>query len=339
MPRQTVFFGIKVGSRLYRTHGVRSNGNFCVLPYMNDADASAKSSLRAARGCQRIDLLADAYLTGKMSYDGLLQTVSEKRIVNIPAASMHVLASDAAGRILLIEPEISSLEIHDRFAVISNFPTQKPVPDLSPAYYGKDRYDKAVKALQQSGADFCVADALELLRQVRQEGERATRVSFVYSERENAVYYACNSDFFKYSEAYVPAVSADVPCSAAAQQKQYNADRQQGKPQDQNDPHVFRVKLERLHAPFRRLRFVKDFDLLPVVNAVVLLRFGCNPFFIGLAVHLIGHIELIRPSLLGLSAGLVCHRRHDAFRPRRIRSILHPLYECRNQQYNAGNAK
>lgn len=45
------------------------------------------------------------------------------------------------------------------------------------------------------GAHFTVSDALAVLRAVRQEGIWATRVSFVYSAREHAVYYVQNNEF------------------------------------------------------------------------------------------------------------------------------------------------
>ena len=49
--------------------------------------------------------------------------------------------------------------------------------------------------LRNSTDDFSVQDGLHLLREVKQEGNWATRVSFVYSANENAVYYALERNF------------------------------------------------------------------------------------------------------------------------------------------------
>ena len=53
-----------------------------------------------------------------------------------------------------------------------------------------DRYDAALSILRESGDDFSARDALKLLDAVKQTGHWGTRVSFVYSGNENAVYYA-----------------------------------------------------------------------------------------------------------------------------------------------------
>ena len=62
-------------------------------------------------------------------------------------------------------------------------------------YYGKDRYDTALSVLRHSGDDFSVQDGLRLLDAVKQTGQWGTRVSFVYSGNEQAVYYALEHDF------------------------------------------------------------------------------------------------------------------------------------------------
>ena len=49
--------------------------------------------------------------------------------------------------------------------------------------------------LRASGDDFSVRDGLALLDAVKQTGRWGTRVTFVYSANENAVYYATEHDF------------------------------------------------------------------------------------------------------------------------------------------------
>ena len=60
---------------------------------------------------------------------------------------------------------------------------------------GDDRYERALKRLEQCSSDFSISDAFHLLYDVRQEGVWATRVSFVYSAKEQTVYYTENNQF------------------------------------------------------------------------------------------------------------------------------------------------
>lgn len=58
---------------------------------------------------------------------------------------------------------------------------------------GDDRYERALQLLDKCQHHFSVSDAFALLHAVRQEGKWATRVSFVYSAKEQTVYYAENN--------------------------------------------------------------------------------------------------------------------------------------------------
>lgn len=182
--------GIRVGSTLYYTHGVNSDGHFGNLPYMN-GDGRIRSD---GKGRERIDQLTDRYIRNKYSFDDVLNAVRTKNVVNIPNGSMHSLLADADGRCLLVEAGYGYKEIEDSFAVITNFPLLDPPTDDSP-FYGRKRFEAANALLSADGEGFSAADGLELLRAVKQEGQWATRLSFVYSVRERCVYYALDGDF------------------------------------------------------------------------------------------------------------------------------------------------
>ena len=62
-------------------------------------------------------------------------------------------------------------------------------------YYGKDRYDIAMGCLKNSTDEFSVTDGFSILNKVKQVGNWATRVSFVYSRNENSVYYCIDGEF------------------------------------------------------------------------------------------------------------------------------------------------
>ena len=183
--------GIKVGSTLYYTHGVNRHGRFSDLPYMNGEDIPAEKGKKR----ERIDLLTNRYLRGQYSFDDVYKIVRDKALVNVPGGSMHSLIGDENGRALLVEPGYGFREITGDHAVISNFPILATLSDYDNPFYGKDRYDKAKEILEKSPASFSAMDGMKLLENVKQEGPWGTKVSFVYSKNENAVYYCLNGNF------------------------------------------------------------------------------------------------------------------------------------------------
>lgn len=182
---------IKVGSTSYCTHGVNNKGQFANLPYMNGAEGS----LGVGQNRYRLDLLVDRYIKGILLYDDVVKTVRLKTIVNLPNNSMHSLFGDKDGHILLVEPGLGFKEYKENFAVVSNFPLLVLPESFDNQFYGKDRYDKAVDVLSNSGKSFSVSEALSLLESVKQTGQWGTRLSFVYSKNENTVYYCEDGNF------------------------------------------------------------------------------------------------------------------------------------------------
>lgn len=183
--------GIKVGGTLYFTHGVNKEGNFGNVPYMNDYE---HGKYKVIKNKERIDLLTDRFIRNKYSYGDVLNIVKTKTIVNVPRNSMHSLLATKDGNVLLVEPEYGYKEIADSFAVITNFPLLCKVEKYEP-FFGKERYDTAERILSSADEDFSAIDGLNLLKAVKQDGQWATRVSFVYSANENCVYYVQNCDF------------------------------------------------------------------------------------------------------------------------------------------------
>lgn len=185
---------VTVGSTKYLVHGVGSRGQFGNTPYMNGEPQPVPKGARR----ERIDLLSDRYIRGKYSFADVEEILRTKTVVNVPAATMHSLLGNGSGDLLIVEPGYGQRRVEERFAVLTNFPVLTELPDYSCPFYGRDRYDKATAALSaaaSSGADFTVADALNVLRSTKQEGQWATRASFVWSRNENAVYYCTDGDF------------------------------------------------------------------------------------------------------------------------------------------------
>lgn len=181
--------GIKVGNTLYYTHGVNRTGAFGNLPYMNGSNMPVPSGMKK----ERIDLLIDRYIRGKYSYEDVDRILSEKSVVNAKGLSMHSLIGSPDGDMTIVEPGYGIKKISGNHAVLSNFPVLADLTDYSNPFYGKDRYDIAESYLEKAN-DLNVREALDLLYSLRQDGQWGTRVSFVYSRNENAVYYFLDGD-------------------------------------------------------------------------------------------------------------------------------------------------
>ena len=185
-----------------RIHGVNRKGQF-VSQLNNMRFAKAPFEI----GADRVPLyhLVDAFIRGKYALTEVERLAREKKVVNLPAGvvgipdmAMHALMCDAAGRILVVEPGNGVAALTGKYAVMTNFAVPELPADFTPenfGFYGKDRYDKALSVLRASGDDFSVRDGLALLDAVKQTGRWGTRVTFVYSANENAVYYTTEHDF------------------------------------------------------------------------------------------------------------------------------------------------
>lgn len=185
--RDCFFAGLRMGSTTYRIHGVNAAGRFAVLPYMNGAPETMQYRGRAYT---RIDLINHKLLSGKLDGDALDTLLNVKQPVNVPNTSMHALYADPTGRITLVEPKLGIRRYGERHAVIANYPLLTVPDDLTEnPFYGTERYHAVENALTRFGEGLTVQNALDTLLAVRQTGQWATRLTFVYAHSENAVYY------------------------------------------------------------------------------------------------------------------------------------------------------
>ena len=173
-------------------HGVHRNGNAGTLLYVHGNPAGAWED---GSGCMTIADLTEGFIRGRISFDQALDLVRTKKIVYAPDATMQAMLSDRQGRTLVIEPGIGWREDGGRCSLMTNSSILAPESTRPFLVAGDDRYERAARLLSHYGAHFTVSDALAVLRAVRQKGIWATRVSFVYSAREHAVYYVQNNEF------------------------------------------------------------------------------------------------------------------------------------------------
>lgn len=192
--------GIENGIR--KIEGVSRDGHFGVQLGNQD---SRKAPFSLAPGCLPIDAMIDDYLSGRTDWDESLVRASLREITNqpvfpgiTPEFPMHAMMADRNGRVLIVEPGTGWAVIREKYAVMTNFELLEVPADMRDerfGYFGRDRYDRAAAALRESNESFSPEDALRILESVKTAGNFATRFSFVYSNRENRVYYVENGDF------------------------------------------------------------------------------------------------------------------------------------------------
>lgn len=173
-------------------HGVNRNGNVGTLLYVH---GNPDGAYRDSQNCMTIADLTERFIKAQLSFDEVLQIVKSKNITYAPDATMQAMLSDVYGRVLIIEPGIGYREEQKRYSLITNYSLMKPESTKNFIVQGDDRYERALRFLDRCENSFSVSDAFSLLHSVRQEGAWATRVSFVYSAKEQSVYYTENNHF------------------------------------------------------------------------------------------------------------------------------------------------
>ncbi|MBO2516874.1 MAG: hypothetical protein CW338_06285 [Clostridiales bacterium] len=192
--------GVENGIRKFE--GVDREGHFAV--HLGSQD-NRKASFDLRGGTYPLDDLVDRYISGKRSFDDCFSIAAENDLTNVPAVPdvtpgfrMHALFADRRGRVMIAEPGTGVALIREKYAVLSNFDLLE-VPenmcDERAGYFGKDRYDRALRTLRNSTDDFDARDGLRLLESVKQGGRFATRFSFVYSNSSRTVFYVLDGNF------------------------------------------------------------------------------------------------------------------------------------------------
>ena len=173
-------------------HGVNRNGNVGTLLYVH---GNLSGTYQDSKDCITIADLVEKFIQAEVSFDDVLQILKERKIVYAADATMQAMLSDKHGRTLVVEPGIGWREDEGRYSLITNYSILAPESTRPFVMPEDDRYEKASKMLNIYGNHFTVNNAFSILQAVCQEGIWATRVSFVYSAEENAVYYVQNNNF------------------------------------------------------------------------------------------------------------------------------------------------
>ena len=208
------YIGIKMPDGDYHSfHGINKNGNVGTLLYVN---GNEKGKYIADQKCCTISELTEKFIKGAITFDDALNIVQNSKIVYAPDATMQAMLSDKNGRVLIIEPGLGYRFEQAKYSLITNYSILSPETTKPYIVSGDDRFERADEQLKKSGDDFSVTEPFNILKSVKQEGLWATRVSFVYSIRENKVYYVLNNDF-KHIKKYQ--FQKDRECSSISKKK------------------------------------------------------------------------------------------------------------------------
>lgn len=183
---------LRPDGKFHSYHGVNKNGNVGTLLYVH---GNTEGEYKCGSDYMTIADLTEKFIQAKLSFDDVLQILKTKKITYAHDATMQTMLSDISGRVLIIEPGIGYKKEKKKYSLITNYSLIKPKSTKKFIVPGDDRYECALKILEQCKNNFSISDAFSLLKKVHQEGIWATRVSFVYSANEQAVYYTENNQF------------------------------------------------------------------------------------------------------------------------------------------------
>lgn len=196
--KERFYIGIKMPDGVYHSfHGINKNGNVGTLLYVH---GNPTGKYVKSKQCYTIADLTEQYIKNLISFDEALDIVKTKKIVYATDATMQAMLSDSSGRVLIVEPGIGYREEKQKYSLITNYSLMEPESTKPFIVAGDDRYERAEKLLTGFSCDFSVSDAFSVLYSVRQGGTWATRVSFVYSSKNQTVYYVLNNKFDKIME-------------------------------------------------------------------------------------------------------------------------------------------
>jgi hypothetical protein len=192
------FIGIKMPDGLYHSyHGINKNGNVGTLLYVHGNETAA---YKGSSETVTIADLTEKFIKASISFDEAVEIVKTKHITYAPDATMQAMLSDKSGRVLIVEPGIGYRVERQRYSLITNYSLLNPEGTFPFIVPGDNRYEHAKEMLDHHVGEFSLEDALACLCEVKQEGLWATRVSFVYSEKEHRGLYALSNHFEEIQE-------------------------------------------------------------------------------------------------------------------------------------------
>ena len=173
--------------------GANSRGDFVAMPTCWPFDE--RSNPAGSDSLNIINLDIDLLL-GKKTFDEIKTIAEHEAVSSVLGITFQSQLSDRHGNVLQIIPGQGIRYLpKPKFSVLTHFSPFKGSTEKHP-WMGLDRYDKAVRLLENKREDFDVSDCFEVLRQTSQT-ICPTVVSMVFDIADNTVYWCENREWGK----------------------------------------------------------------------------------------------------------------------------------------------
>lgn len=165
--------------------GANSSGNFVAMPTCWPFDARSNPADADSRNIILLDI---DLLLGNKTFGEIREIAGNEPVFSVPGITFQSQLSDRAGNVLQIVPGqgIRYLE-KPKYAVMTNFSPFKGNTEEHP-WMGWDRYQTAVKMLEDRNGELDVSGCFEILKETSQT-VCPTVVSMVFDPSDNMVYW------------------------------------------------------------------------------------------------------------------------------------------------------
>lgn len=170
--------------------GANKDGNFVGMPTCWPFDERSNP----VNDGENILMLDIDLLTGKKTFEEVLNIVKTKNVYSMPGVTYMSCLSNKNGDVLHIVPG-QGYKYYEKptYQVLTNFSPFKMDAELHP-WMGLDRYEIATKMLQEASDDFDVKDCFKILEAVSQV-VCPTVVSMVFDVTDMKVYWCENRNY------------------------------------------------------------------------------------------------------------------------------------------------
>lgn len=171
--------------------GANARGDFIAMPTCWPFDDRSNP---VSADCNNIIQLDIDLLLGRKTFDEIKHITESESVYSVPGVTFQAQLSDKDGNVLQIIPGQGVQYLpKPEYSVLTNFSPFKGNAEQHP-WMGWDRYNKAVKMLENAGDDFSVSDCFEILKETAQT-VCPTVVSMVFDVADSMVYWCENREW------------------------------------------------------------------------------------------------------------------------------------------------
>ena len=171
--------------------GVSQHGDFVAMPTCWPFDARSNPTNINDINVMMLNI---ELLIGKRSFKETKELVEHTNVYSIPGVTFQSQLSDINGNVLQIIPGQGNRYFEKpKYQVLTNFSPFKGDKELHP-WMGLDRYETAVKMIEEKGENLDVEGCFDILHATSQV-VCPTVVSMVFDATEHTIYWCENRNF------------------------------------------------------------------------------------------------------------------------------------------------